>query len=653
MDGWDSDVTLHDMTTSQTSRPPSAAPLGASAPTAARTAAWTALRRAAPRTALAALLLSSAACAGDGGAAPTPTVRVTLAPTLDTIMLGDSVRFTAELRASDGASTAGTTVIWRSTNPTAATVDATGLVRGLSAGGSAIIAVATGGAADTAGVVVVAPPPPLPSIRLSELHYDNVGTDVNEAVEVEGPAGTDLAGWTVVLYNGNGGVPYDTLELTGVLTDQCGGRGTAWTWALGLQNGAPDGLALVNPRDSVVEFLTYEGTFTATAGVAQGVTPVAIPLGQEPAPAIGQSLHRDATGTWSLRPANFGYCYGVTPPTQNIVSFTGRTNADPALPAGFEDQLFATLRSGTTGDVLTTTWTWASDTPLLATVDARGVVRAVAAGTAIIRATAADGTTSTYPVRTRMATSGTTPAYAGNTEFGDPSDGDATDEVIIRRAEYTTSFDVARGIPNWVSYALDLSHLGTEDRCDCYTYDPELPIAGRFTTADYTGAGTAAGYGIDRGHLARSADRTGGALDNARTFYFSNIIPQAADNNQGPWAALETYLSDLAILSGKEIYIIAGASGSKGTVKGEGRLTIPSTVWKVALILPRDAGLASVTSAADVQVVAVVMPNDAGIRTTPWQSFRTTIDAVEALSGRDLLRLLPDAIEAELEARVP
>ena len=101
------------------------------------------------------------------------------------------------------------------------------------------------------------------------------------------------------------------------------------------------------------------------------------------------------------------------------------------------------------------------------------------------------------------------------------------------------------------------------------------------------------------------------------------------------------------------MYIIAGASGSKGTVKSEGRITIPSTVWKVAVILPRDAGLSTITSAADVQVVAVVMPNDAGIRTTTWQSYRTTIDAVEALSGRDLLRLLPDAIETELEARVP
>jgi len=578
---------------------------------------------------------------------------VTVSPAIDTIAVGDSTLFVAAVTDATGAPATGATLTWRSTNTAVATVSATGRVTGIAVGGSSVVVSVTGGPADTVSVVVVTPPPPLPAVRVTEIHYDNVGTDVNEAIEVEGPAGTDLTGWTIVLYNGNGGVPYDTLELAGTLTNQCNGRGTAWTWALGLQNGSPDGLALVTPRDSVVEFLTYEGSFTATAGPALGVPPTVIPVSQEPAPAIGQSLHRDATGTWSQRAANFGYCFGVTPPTSNIVSFTGRTNADPALPIGFEDQLFATLRSGTTGETVSTTFTWSSETPTLVSVDSRGVVRALGAGTALIRATASDGTTSTYPLRTRVAAASTTAAYAGNTEFGDPTDGNVGDEVIIRRAEYTTSFDVTRGIPNWVSYALDLTHLGTEDRCDCYTYDPELPSANRITTADYTGAGTAAGYLIDRGHLVRSFDRTAGALDNARTFHFSNIIPQAADNNQGPWATLETYLTDQAILSGKEVYVIAGASGSKGTVKGEGRITIPAQVWKVALLLPRDAGLSSVTSAADIHVVAVIMPNDAGIRTVPWQSYRVTIDQVEALTGLDLLRLLPDAIEAELEARVP
>ena len=599
------------------------------------------------------LLASCGGGGGEGGTAPAPKLTVTVSPAIDTIAVGDSTLFVAAVTDATGAPATGATLTWRSTNTAVATVSATGRVTGIAVGGSSVVVSVTGGPADTVSVVVVTPPPPLPSVWVTEIHYDNVGTDVNEAIEVEGPAGTDLTGWTIVLYNGNGGVPYDTLELAGTLTNQCNGRGTAWTWALGLQNGSPDGLALVTPRDSVVEFLTYEGSFTATAGPALGVPPTVIPVSQEPAPAIGQSLHRDATGTWSQRAANFGYCFGVAPPTANIVSFTGRTNADPALPVGYEDQLFATLRSGTTGETVSTTFTWSSETPTLASVDSRGVVRALGAGTALIRATASDGTTSTYPLRIRVAAASTTAAYAGNTEFGDPTDGNASDEVIIRRAEYTSSFDVTRGIPNWVSYALDITHLGTEDRCDCYTYDPELPSANRITTADYTGAGTSAGYLIDRGHLVRSFDRTAGALDNARTFHFSNIVPQAADNNQGPWATLETYLTDQAILSGKEVYVIAGASGAKGTVKGEGRITIPAQVWKVALLLPRDAGLSSVTSAADIHVVAVIMPNDAGIRTVPWQSYRVTIDQVEALTGLDLLRLLPDAIEAELEARVP
>lgn len=44
--------------------------------------------------------------------------------------------------------------------------------------------------------------------------------------------------------------------------------------APGLQNGAPDGLALVGPAPDnvVIEFLSYEGAFTAANGAAVGLT---------------------------------------------------------------------------------------------------------------------------------------------------------------------------------------------------------------------------------------------------------------------------------------------------------------------------------------------------------------------------------------------
>src|SRR6186997_2972649 len=49
---------------------------------------------------------------------------------------------------------------------------------------------------------VVAATPVLPGVRISEFHYDNVGVDSAERVEISAPAGTNLNGWQLVLYNG-------------------------------------------------------------------------------------------------------------------------------------------------------------------------------------------------------------------------------------------------------------------------------------------------------------------------------------------------------------------------------------------------------------------------------------------------------------------
>ena len=44
-------------------------------------------------------------------------------------------------------------------------------------------------------------------------------------------------------------------------------------------------------------------------------------------------------------------------PPPNGITFSGRDGGDPALPVGFEDQLFATLRSGVDNVVIPTTFT--------------------------------------------------------------------------------------------------------------------------------------------------------------------------------------------------------------------------------------------------------------------------------------------------------
>jgi hypothetical protein len=139
-------------------------------------------------------------------------------------------------------------------------------------------------------------PPPAP-LFINEIHYDPAGTDTGERIEIAGPAGTDLTGWTVVLYNGNGGTSYDTDALRGTIADQGNGYGTVVLdyASNGIQNGSPDGIALVAPDGSVVQFLSYEGTMTATNGPAAGMTSTDIGVFEENAPLTG-SLQLEGTG---------------------------------------------------------------------------------------------------------------------------------------------------------------------------------------------------------------------------------------------------------------------------------------------------------------------------------------------------------------------
>ncbi|MEJ7702946.1 MAG: hypothetical protein WKF47_04505 [Geodermatophilaceae bacterium] len=116
--------------------------------------------------------------------------------------------------------------------------------------------------------------PPGSTVFINEIHYDNAGTDSGEAIEIAAPAGTDLSGWSLVLYNGSGGASYDTDALSGVVSGSPGTFGfVVVTYASnGIQNGSPDGIALVRPGGAVEQFLSYEGSFAATTGPALGLS---------------------------------------------------------------------------------------------------------------------------------------------------------------------------------------------------------------------------------------------------------------------------------------------------------------------------------------------------------------------------------------------
>jgi DNA/RNA endonuclease G (NUC1)/PKD repeat protein len=211
-----------------------------------------------------------------------------------------------------------------------------------------------------------------------------------------------------------------------------------------------------------------------------------------------------------------------------------------------------------------------------------------------------------------------------------------------------------------VSWNLNGSQFGDAPRCDCFSADLTLPSDFyHVVDFDYRNGG------YDRGHMVQSESRTTTDFENASTFLLTNILPQAAENNQGPWSKFENYLNDLARGNTpegkKEIYVIAGGeyAATPGTLKNEGKVAIPDYTWKIAVILPEGQGLADVVAGGGMRVIAVRMPNlvtasgptsAIGIRNNPWDTYTTTVDAIEAATGYDFLSALPDNIENVVES---
>jgi hypothetical protein len=72
--------------------------------------------------------------------------------------------------------------------------------------------------------------------------------------------------------------------------NQLNGYGTLSVAIPGLQNGSPDGIALVDASNKVIQFLSYEGAFKATNGPAIGMTSTDIGIAQTSTETVGNSL---------------------------------------------------------------------------------------------------------------------------------------------------------------------------------------------------------------------------------------------------------------------------------------------------------------------------------------------------------------------------
>lgn len=228
--------------------------------------------------------------------------------------------------------------------------------------------------------------------RISEFHYDNVGTDVGEAIEVSALAGTDMTGWTVVLYNGSGGASYGTVNLSGATVTTCDARQVVFVAFPGIQNGDPDGLALVDAGGNVVEFLSYEGTFAATSGPANGLTSTDIGVAEGGETPIGASLQRQSASPtdWIVAAAHsFGQCNdNPAPPPPPEVDHITISPSEAEVMVGGTQQFTATAFDADNNSIPGIEFSWSSTAPLIASVDADGLATAAQIGSTEITATA-------------------------------------------------------------------------------------------------------------------------------------------------------------------------------------------------------------------------------------------------------------------------
>lgn len=103
------------------------------------------------------------------------------------------------------------------------------------------------------------------AVFVNEVDY--VGSS-NEYVEVAGPAGTDLSGYKIELYDSSGSV-IATQNLSGTISDAGLGSGVrGFTFNQESGNDSTGGVAIVDGSGDVVQFVGFNGTVTGAVGTS-------------------------------------------------------------------------------------------------------------------------------------------------------------------------------------------------------------------------------------------------------------------------------------------------------------------------------------------------------------------------------------------------
>jgi len=224
--------------------------------------------------------------------------------------------------------------------------------------------------------------------------------------------------------------------------------------------------------------------------------------------------------------------------------------------------------------------------------------------------------------------------------YGYPTGTPSTNDLIIRDIYAMSSNDETK-FADWVAYRLDKETVtGDAETFRKWQADPWLDEKETLEPSDYSGAHAA--LKVDRGHQAPLASFKGTRYW-SETNYLSNITPQKSDLNQGPWRILEGKVRDLA-KAGNVVYVMTGPLYEQETPPMPGAdepHKVPSGYWKIVIIQP-GKNYDSIKTASFIFDQGT--PRDGVVLDHLY-----TINDIEAKTGLDFLRDLPDSIEEKIE----
>ena len=207
---------------------------------------------------------------------------------------------------------------------------------------------------------------------------------------------------------------------------------------------------------------------------------------------------------------------------------------------------------------------------------------------------------------------------------------------ILKRSNYTLSFNKSTNLPNWVAWRLDKKKLAARVSRDRYGFiaDPDMEGKNAVVTQDY------AKSGYDRGHMCPANDSRWSGEAMKESFYMTNICPQNPSLNSGDWHELEQACHRWA--EEGPIYIACGPilykNESPKYIGKEHKVRVPEAFFKVIL-----AGVEK----GKPKAIGFIYKNSAGNRTL--DAYVNSVDQVERITGYDFFSSLPDNIENAIE----